>query len=91
MIKMAQKDDPFLDKVILFLVVLVGAMLIFNQFQFVKLSPNTLFNGLSFFLILALTGLVIWMFFSKEKHKEHQPIMNIERKPLTFHETFQSY
>ena len=73
------KDDAFLEKVILFLVVIVGTMLVFNQFQYVKLSSNILLNSLSFLLILILIGLVIWLFLKKgknEKHMEHE-----EKKP----------
>ena len=74
------KDDAFLEKVILFLVILVGAVLIFTQFQFAKLSSNTLLNVISFLLIFALIGLVVWLFLSKERH------VKIEKKPLSFHE-----
>jgi len=66
-------DDAFLEKVILFLIVVVGAVLVFNQFQFAKLLPNIAINAVSFLLILALIGLVVWLFLSKEEHEKHHP------------------
>ena len=89
---MAQKtrDDIFLEKVILFLIVLVGVVIIFNQFQFYKLSSNTALNIASFALIIALIVLVIWVFISKEKigehSKEHEHTIKTEKKPFTFYE-----
>ncbi|MBI2654364.1 hypothetical protein HYX02_06170, partial [Candidatus Woesearchaeota archaeon] len=86
------KDDAFLEKVILFLVIVVGAVLVFNQFQFAKLSSNIFLSSISFLLILVLIGLVVWLFLKKEKHEheEHhaEPIVHekVEKKPLTFHE-----
>jgi len=64
------KDDIFLEKVILFLVVIVGAVLAFNQFQFVKLPSNTLLNAVSLVLILALIGLVAWLFLKREQDSD---------------------
>ncbi|MBI2655821.1 hypothetical protein HYX06_05375 [Candidatus Woesearchaeota archaeon] len=84
------KDDLFLEKVIIFLIVLVGAILIYSRFQFAKLSSNIFFNAASFLLVLALIGLVVWLFLSKEKgehalhHIEH--VAKAERKPFTFFE-----
>ncbi|MBI2656777.1 hypothetical protein HYX03_03490 [Candidatus Woesearchaeota archaeon] len=89
------KDDTFLEKVILFLVIVVGAILIYNQFQYAKFSSNIFFNALSFLLIFALVGLIAWLFLSKEKHKHHaehsehipkEYTPKIEKKPLSFHE-----
>ena len=62
--------DNLLDKVILFLTIVVGGILIFNQFQFVNLSQNILLNAVSLLLILALIVLVVWLFLKKE-HKHH--------------------
>ena len=78
------KNDSFLEKVILILIILVGTMLVFNQFQFAKLSSNILFNAVSFLLILALVGSVVWLFLSKEEHEvvEH----TIQKTPLSFYE-----
>ena len=73
------KDDAFLEKIIFFLVILVGAVLAFNQFQYAKLSSNILLNALSFFLIFALIGLVAWLFLKTEKHEKH--IEHEEKKP----------
>ena len=85
-------DDAFLEKVILFLIVVVGAVLVFNQFQFAKLLPNIAINAVSFLLILALIGLVVWLFLSKEEHEKHHPHHEVhehakkEKMPLSFHE-----
>ncbi|MBI2541826.1 hypothetical protein HYV80_03905 [Candidatus Woesearchaeota archaeon] len=65
------KDDIFLEKVILFLVILVGAVLVFNQFQFAKLSSNIFLNSMSYLLILVLIGLVVWLFIKEERHGQH--------------------
>ena len=85
------KDDVFLEKVILFLVIVVGVVLVFNQFQYVKLSSNIFLNAVSFLLILVLIGLVVWLFLDKEKHEKHHRghtvhIAKVERMPLKFHE-----
>src|SRR3990167_6431847 len=85
-------DDAFLEKVILFLIVVVGAVLVFNQFQFAKLLPNIAINAVSFLLILALIGLVVWLFLSKGEHEKHHPHHEVhehaqkEKTPLSFHE-----
>ena len=84
------KEDILLEKVILFLVILVGAILIFNQFQYAKLSSNILLNAMAFLLILALIGLVVWLFLVKKKG-EHttypiEHIVKSERNPFTFFE-----
>ena len=65
------KEDAFLEKVILFMVILVGAILTFNQFQYAKLSSNIFLNAISFLLIFALIGLVVWLFLKKERHEKH--------------------
>ncbi len=86
------KEDTFLENVVLFLVILVGAVLVFNQFQFAKLSSNIFLNAISFLLILVLIGLVVWLFLKKEKHeyKEyhagHIVHEKVKKIPLTFHE-----
>lgn len=64
------KDDPFLEKVMLSLVILVGSVITFNQLQFMKLSSNILLNSMSFMLILVVTGLVIWLFIHKKPNIE---------------------
>ncbi len=72
--KEAEKDaaqDTFLEKVILFLTIIVGGILIFNQFQFVKMSANILLNSVSLLLILTLAALVAWLFLKKEHHAGH--------------------
>ena len=93
-IKMAHepKDDAFLEKVILFLVIVVGAILIYNQFQYAKFLSNIMLNTISFLLIFALIGLVVWLFLKKEKlrhkehHAEHIEHKKVKKIPLAFHE-----
>ena len=88
------KDDALLEKVILFLVIVVGAVLVFNQFQYAKLSSNIFLNSISFLLILVLIGLVVWLFLKKEMVHEapaghianFKSHVKIEKMPLTFHE-----
>ena len=73
------KEDAFLEKVILSLVILVGAIITFNQFQYAKLSSNIFLNAISFLLIFALIGLVVWLFLRKERHEKHME--HYEKKP----------
>ena len=92
--KMAHEtnDNSFLEKVILFLVIVVGAILVYNQFQYVKVSSNILLNSISFLLIFGLIGLVVWLFLSKGEHEKHHPHHEVhehaqkEKTPLSFHE-----
>ncbi len=90
------KEDALLEKVIIFLVFLAGAVLVYNQFQFAKLSSSLFLNASSFVLILALIGLIGWLFLKKEPiHEEHhvehaahssEHIPKAEKKSLSFHE-----
>ena len=86
------KDDAFLEKVILFLVILVGVILVYNEFQFAKLSSNILLNTISFLLIFALVSLIAWLFLNREKqHAEHHIVhhaahLKVGKKPLGFYE-----
>jgi len=85
------KEDAFLEKVILFLIIFVGVILVYSQFQFAKLSPNILLNAVSFLLVLILIGLVAWLFLKKEKTLEHHTVniehlLKVEKKPLSFYE-----
>ena len=79
------KEDDFLEKVIIFLVIVVGAVLIFNQFQYVKLSSNILINSFSFLLIFALIGLIVWLFL-KSVHSEIHIQKHIQKNPFNFME-----
>jgi hypothetical protein len=76
-------ENVFLENVILFLVLIVGAILIYSQFQFVKLSSNILLNAISFLLIFVLIGLVVWLFLGKEGIEN---VEEVKKLPLTFHE-----
>ena len=89
------KDNAFLEKVILFLVIVVSAVLVFNQFQYVKLSSNIFFNAVSFLLILFLIGLVAWLFLKREKYEKHiwhaeeklsHSKIHIQKNPFSFME-----
>ena len=81
------KDDAFLEKVILFLVIVVGAVLIFNQFQYAKLSSNIFLNAASFLFILVLIGLVVWLFLGKQKeHRKTLQHTKTEKKSFTLME-----
>src|SRR3989344_3386847 len=81
------KDSELLEKVTIFLVVLVGALLIFTQYQFYKISQST-WTYLAIVLILALIGLIAWIFMEKTEkhhavHEAHHEHVHHEAKPLT--------
>ena len=84
------KNDDFLEKIILFLVIVVGAVLVFNQFQYSRLSSNIFFNAVSFLLIFALIVLVAWLFLKKEtRHPAHHEVeheVKAHRISLSFNE-----
>lgn len=94
------KENELLDKVILFLILLVGSILIISQYQFFKISQSR-WNYASIALAMALIGLVAWLFLAKgrlgqssvgghsEEHHEHTEKRHEaikEAKPLTFME-----
>ena len=84
-----EKNNALLEKVILFLMILVGAVLIFNQFQYAKLLSGMLLNAVAFLLILAFIGLIAWLFLTKEAHElVHNKVIfeKSERTPFTFME-----
>lgn len=81
---MAHEDDSFLEKVILFLFVLVGLILIFSQYQFYKISQS-FWTYFAAALIIALAGLTAWLLIQKPVQK-HAEIAKHESKPLTFME-----
>jgi len=66
------KDTELLDKVIIFLVVLVSGILIFSQYQFYRLLQGSYLIYVSIVFILALVGLIFWMFMGKEQHQAHE-------------------
>lgn len=75
-------DSELLEKVIVFLAVLVGAILIFNQYQFFKLAQNY-WSYLAALLIVALVASMGFFFMSKTEHaKIHK--LKMEHKPFTF-------
>lgn len=87
------KDNELLGKVIIFLILLVGSILIISQYQFFRISQSY-WTYASIALIIALIGLVAWLFLTKEQlgqssvsghsDKHHETIK--ETKPLTFME-----
>ena len=77
------KDNEMLDKVIIFLVILVGAILLFTQYQFYMTSSGYLvfISGL---LILVLIGSIVWYLLQKpQDHKAHHEALIEKSKPLT--------
>ena len=83
-------DNELLGKVIIFLIVLVGAILIFSQYQFYKILQNSALIFVSGILILALIALITMLFIEKKpldhalsSHHEHTKEPKV---PLTFME-----
>ncbi|MEK6983102.1 MAG: hypothetical protein AABX33_00885 [Nanoarchaeota archaeon] len=76
------KDDVFLEKVILFLVVLVGLLLVFNQYQFFWIS-QTIWAYISIALILALAVLISLLFIENKPEHKHQVMQEHELKSET--------
>jgi len=67
------KDSKLLDKVIIFLIALVGIIILFNNYQFYNLSGASYLFYLSVILVLALVGLVAWFFIDRKSNTElHQ-------------------
>ena len=64
-----EKDNELMEKVIISLAILVGAILIFSQYQFYKISQASVWVYLSMILILALVGLVAW--YLVERNETH--------------------
>ena len=83
-----QKNDEFMNKVILFLIIFVGAVLVFNQFQYTKLSSNILLNSVSLILIFILIVAVAFLLIAGKQHHPHAENMHasLEKKPFSFHE-----
>ena len=61
----SQKESELLDQVIIFLIILVGSILIFSQYQIYKLSKGFLVYT-SIALVIVLVVLVLWLFFEKK-------------------------
>lgn len=84
------KDSELMEKLTIFLIMLVGAILAFSQYQFFKISQSYL-SYLSIGLILALVGIVAWMFMEKPKEAHHEHTVHKHAKtenaaPWTFME-----
>ncbi len=90
------KDDSFLEKVIMFLVIVVGAGLIYKQLFLIKYSSSTVLNMLSLLLLLSLAFFIAWWFLGKDEGKNEmaktahvlKDTPKAERKPFTFFEKF---
>lgn len=82
---MAEKShDDFIEKISFYLIVISGLLIVFNQYQFAKLSSNALLNGASLLLIIALIGLVVWL--SAKNAPEEDAAAKARKIPLSFHE-----
>ncbi|MBI2558523.1 hypothetical protein HYW20_04325 [Candidatus Woesearchaeota archaeon] len=86
-----EKDQELLEKVTIFLIVLVSAIILFTQYQFYRLLNSSLLVYLSVLLIVALVGLLVWLFVSESKDTKHKPhAIHAEHeahaKPLTLTE-----
>lgn len=84
---MTHQDDLFLEKVILFLIVLVAAILTFSQFQYYKISQSY-WTYVSIFLIIVSVSLIAWLLMGKPaSHKSSEHLLpdkpKHESKPLT--------
>ena len=84
------KNSDLLDKVILFLIVIVSLIFAFGQYQFFRILGSSLLSYLSILLIIALAGAIIWLFTAKRPHhaeqEAHHPIEKHEPTPLTLME-----
>lgn len=87
------KDDAFLEKVILILVVIIGAGIFYKQLFFIEYSPNTFLNTISLLLLLSLAFFIAWAFIDKSEKKDKEEISHhkevaakTERKHFTFFE-----
>ncbi len=65
------KNDTFLEKIILFLVIIIGVGIFYKQLFFIKYSSSTFLNTISLLLLLALSFLLAWAFIKKEEHEAH--------------------
>lgn len=68
------KDSEMLEKVIIFLVVLVSAILIFTQYEFYNLSNGGILFYASALLIAALAGLILWILFNRKSPEHHHAV-----------------
>ena len=88
------KDDVFLEKVILFLIILIGLGLFYKQLFLIKYSSGTLLNMLSLLLLLSLIFLIAWWFLGKDEEENAKTThvlkhnTKAERKPFTIFEKF---
>ena len=76
------KVSELLDKVIMFLMVLAGAIFAYTQYQFYRISESGLLFYFSIILIAALAGLIGWLFVSgKNRQVEHEMHQHEENPP----------
>lgn len=84
------KDDAFLEKVILALVIIVGVGIFYKQLFFIKYSQNIFLNTISLLLLLSLAFFLAWAFMKKEEHETHHEKEIVHAKsesvPWTFFE-----
>lgn len=81
-----EKDSNLMDKAIISLIIVVGLILVFTQYQFFNLMQGSGWTYLSMMLILALVGLVAWYFVESKGTSEPAHHAHAEPKPWTFME-----
>ena len=80
-----EHKDSLMEKVMLFLIIVVGAGLAYKQLFLIKYSSNTFLNTLSLLLLLSLAFLLAWWFFYKDEEK-HDKIETVHSEKFTFFE-----
>lgn len=80
---MAEIQNSFAEKASFYLILITGMLIVFNQYQFSKLSNNSMLNGISLLLIFALIILVVWL---SAKSSADSAGEKTEKVPLSFHE-----
>ncbi len=91
-----EPKDPFMEKVILFLIIIIGVGIFYKQLFLIKYSSNTFLNMLSLLLLLSLAFLIAWWFIGKDEEKHYKAetghsekhTAKAERKSFTFFEKF---
>ena len=80
---MAETQNSFAEKAGFYLILVTGMLIVFNQYQFSKLSDNSALNGISLLLIFMLIIMVVWL---SAKGSTDSAGGKAEKIPLSFHE-----
>lgn len=91
-----EPKDPFMEKVILSLIIIIGVGLLYKQLFLIKYSSSTLLNTLSLLLLMSLAFMIAWWFFTRDEEKHVKAVIGhpkehaakVERNPFTFFEKF---